>query len=211
MPNLDPKLKKHMSIETTGDAPTFLVASPIRFVNEGEDGDMTALSVGVLDGKQRKEKVAILHAEATRVATQSGNFQSQRTETVTLPIRPAAADSQPASLDGIVANSHAATQGGAASVSQAPSQGQPISNGHVTSQSQPTSIEPAPATETSKAQPQDQPISSSVPLEQPVANGGPPESKPQNLSMPPPPTDLERTKTDFFTPPSDAAEAKQLQ
>ena len=199
-----------MTIETTGDAPTFLVASPIRFVNEGEDGDMTALSVGVLDGKQRKEKVAVLHAEATRVATQSGNFQSQRTETVTLPIRPAAADSQPASLDGIVANSHAETQGGAASVSQAPSQGQPIAN-HVTSQSQPTSIEPAPATETSKAQLPDQPISSSAPLEQAVANGGPTESKPQNLSIPPPPTDLERTKTDFFTPPSDAAEAKQLQ
>ena len=200
-----------MTIETAGDAPTFLVASPIRFVQEGEDGDMTALSVGVLDGKQRKEKVAVLHAEATRVATQSSNFQSQRTETVTLPIRSAAADSQPASLDGIVANSHAATQGGAAPVSQAPPQSQPISNGHVTSQSQPTGIQPAPATEeTSKAQPQDQPIPSSAPLEQPLANGGPPESKPQNLTMPPPPTDMERTKTDFFTPPSDAAEAKQL-
>ena len=200
-----------MSIESTGDAPTFLVASPIRFVDEGEDGDMTALSVGVLDGKQRNEKVAVLHTGATRVTIQSSNFQSQRIETATLPIRLAAADSQPASLDGIVANGHAATQSGAASVSQAPSQGQPISNGHVTSQSQPTSVQPAPATETSKTQLQDQSISSSAPLKQPLANGGPPESKPQNLSMPPPPTDLERTKTDFFTPPSDAAEAKQLQ
>ena len=211
LPNLDPKLKKHMSIESTGDAPTFLVSSPIRFVNEGEDGDMTALSLGVLDGKQRKEKVAVLHTGATRVTTQPSNSQSQRIETATLPIRPAAVNSQPASLDGIVANGHAATQGGATSVSQAPSQGQPVSNGYVTSQSQPTSIQPAPATETSKVQVQDQPISSNAPLEQPVANGGPPESKPQNLSMPPPPTDMERTKTDFFTPPSDAAEAKQLQ
>ena len=201
-----------MSIESTGDAPTFLVGSPIRFVNEGEDGDMTALSVGVLDGKQRKEKVAVLHTAATPVATQSSNVQSQRTEAVTLPIRPAAAANQPASLDGIVADGHAATQGGAAFVSQAPSQGQPIiANGHVMSQSQPNSIQPAPATETAKAQPQDGPISSGAPLEQPLANGGPPESKPQNLSIPPPPTDMERTKTDFFTPPSDSAEAKQLQ
>ena len=200
-----------MSIESTGDAPTFLVASPIRFVNEGKDGDMTALSLGVLDGKQRKEKVAVLHAAAVHVTAQSSKPQIQPTEIATLPIRSAAANSQPASLDGIVADGHAATQGGAVSVSQAPSQGQPISNGHVTSQSQPTSVQPAPAAETSKAQVQDQPISSSAPLEQPLANGGPPESKPQNLSMPPPPTDIERTKTDFFTPPSDAAEAKQLQ
>ena len=176
-----------MSIESTGDAPTFLVASPIRFVDEGEDGDMTALSLGVLDGKQRKEKVAVLHTAAARGATQSSNIQTQRTETATLPIRSAAADSQPASLDGIIAN------------------------GHVTSPNQPTSIQPAPATETSKAQLQDQPISSSAPLEPAIANGGPPEIKPQNLSMPPPPTDMERTKTDFFTPPSDSAEAKQLQ
>ena len=211
LPNLDPKLKKHMSIESKGDAPTFLVASPIRFVDEGEDGDMTALSVGVLDGKQRMEKVAVLHAAPTRVTAQSSNSQSQRTETATLPIRPAAANNQPASLDGIVANGHAATQGGVTSISQAPPQSQPIPNGHVTSPSQPTIVQPALATETSKAQVQAQPISSSAPLEQPLANGGPPESKPQNLSMPPPPTDLERTKTDFFTPPSDAAEAKPLQ
>ena len=200
-----------MTIESTGDAPTFLVASPIRFVNEGDNGDMTALSLGVLDGKQRKEKVAVLHAAVTHVTAQSSSSQIRPTEISALPIRSAAANSQAASLDAIVAHGHAATQGGAASVSQAPSQGQPISNGHVTSPSQPTSIESALATETNKAQAQDQPISSSAPLEQPVANGGPPESKPQNLSMPPPPTDMERTKTDFFTPPSDAAEAKQLQ
>ena len=200
-----------MSIESTGNAPTFLVASPIRWVNEGEEGEMTALSVGVLDGKQRKERVAVLHAEATRVATQSTNFQSQRTETVALPIRPAASNSQPASLDGIVNNGHAAPQVGAAIVGQAPSQGQPVSNGHLTPQSQPTSIQPAPATELSKASPQDPLVPSSAPLQQPLANGGPPENKPQNLSMPAPPTDLERTKTDFFTPPSDPSEAKQLQ
>ena len=176
-----------MSIESKGDAETFLVASPIRWVNEGEDGEMTALSVGNLGGKQRKERVAVLHSLATRVATNSSNLQSQRTETTTIPIR------------------------SATSTSQAAAQGQPISNGTITPQSRPTSIQPAPATDLSKAPLHDQQTSSSGPLLQPLVNGGPPESKPQNVTMPPPPTDMERSKTDFFTPPSDPLEAKQLQ
>lgn len=171
-----------MTIETKGNAETFLVASPVRWVNEGENGEMTAVSVGVLDGKQRQERVAVLHSHATRVATtNSSNVQSEGTETTTtLPVRSATTNSQVAPP------------------------GQPVSNG--------TIIQPAPATDLSKAPLPDQPASRSGPLQQPiVANGGPPESKPQNLSMPPPPTDLDRTKTDFFTPPSDSTEAKQLQ
>ena len=178
-PNLDPKMSKHMTIETKGNAETFLVASPVRWVNEGKDGEMTAVSVGVLDGKQREERVAVLHSLATRVATNSSNLQSQGTETTTLPVRSATSNSQAAP------------------------QGPPVSNGAI--------IPPAPATELSKAPLDDPSKPSSGPLQQPIANGGPPESKPQNLSMPPPPTDMDRTKTDFFTPPSDPSEAKQLQ
>lgn len=201
-------------MEQTRDAETLFVASPIRWVDEGEsgeDGEMTALSVGTLDGKQRQERVAVLHSLATRVATHSSNFQSKRTETITLPSRPATSTSQSASQGGPVSNGHAAPQGGAAFVGQASPQGQPITNGHVTTQSQPTSIQSTPATDFSKASLHDQPIPTNGPLEQPLANGGPPESKPVNISLPPPPTDMERTKTDFFTPPSDPLEAKQLQ
>ena len=212
LPNLDPKIKKHMSIESAGNAPTFLVASPIRWVNEGEDGEMIALSVGNLDGKQRKERIAVLHAAATRVATQSSNSQSQRIETTALPIRPAGPTSQSMPQDGTVSDGHAAPQVGAAFVGQAPSQSQRVPNGHITSESQPSSIQPGLATDLGKATLHEHRISNSAPREQPlVVNGSLPESKPQSLTMPiPPPIDLERTKTDFFTPPSDPSEAKQL-
>lgn len=201
MPNLDPNIRQHLSIESTKDAETLFLASPIRWIDEGEsgeDGEMTALSVGTLDGKQHKERVAVLHALATRVATHSSNFQSQRTETTTLPTRPA------------TANSQSAQQGGAAFTGQAPSQNHIVPNGHVTPQSRPTSIQPAPATDLGTASLHDQPIPDSGPLQHPLTNGGPPERKPQNIDLPPPPTDIERTKTDFFTPPSDPSEIKQL-
>ena len=215
-----------MTISSSKDAGTFLVASPIRFVNEdesGDDGELTALSVGTLDGKPRQERVAVLHSLATRVATHSSNVQSQRTEpiTTTLPIRPATSSTgQPTSQAEPLANGSAAPAQGSASV---PSQ-HVLSNGHLTPQ-------PAPATiRTDASSPHDQSttIQDSKPLQQqpPLlasasvsANGGPPEeevtttTKPplQNLTMPPPPNEMERTKTDFFTPMSEPAEAKQLQ
>ena len=222
LPNLDPKIRQYLSIEPTANAESLFVASPIRWVNEDEsglDGEMTALSVGTANGKQHKERVAVLHSLATRVATHSSNFQSQRTETTTLPSRPATANSQVAPPSGSVPNGHPAPPAAAAAtafISQVPPSTQPVvSNGHAaSSQSQPASLQPAPALTLEKAPPQDNhPIPANAPLQQhPLTNGGPPdESKPQDITMPPPPIDLERTKTDFFTPPSDPSEAKQLQ
>ena len=194
-------MRQYMTIETTIDAQTLLVASPIRWIHagdDGEDGEMTALSVGTLDGKQRKEPVAVLHGLATRVATHSSISQSQRTETTTLPSRPAASKGQIA-LQTDVPNGHA------------PPPSDPVPNGHITPESRPTSMPPAPATDLGTASLRDQPMPGSGVLQQPLANGGPPESKPQTIDMPPPPSDLERQKTDFFTPPSDPAELKQIQ
>ena len=209
LPNLDPNIRQHLSMEPTKDAETLFVASPIRWVDGGEnrdDGEMTALSVGTLDGKEHKERVAVLHALATRVATQSSNFRSQRTEATTLPSRPATSKGQPAPQSGPVPNGHATTQGGA----RAPSQTQPISNGHVRRQSRPTSTQPAAATDTCTESLHDQAVPDSGPLQRPLTNGGPPKGKPQNINLPPPPIDMARTKTDFFTPPSYPSEMKQL-
>lgn len=175
-----------------------LLASPIRWIDaeeDGEDGELTALSVGTLNGKQRKERVAVLHALATRVATHSSNFQSQRTETTTLPSSAATSNSHLPPQRGPLSNGHGAPQAGAAFTNQAQSQNQPVSNGHATlPNSQPTSIQPAPATDLSTASLHDPPR----------------QSKPQIINMPPPPINMERTKTDFFTPPSDPSELKQL-
>ena len=218
MPNLDPKIRKHITMETTGDAETFFVISPIRWTSTSgseEDGDMTALSVGTLNGKPRKERIAVLHGVATRVATRSSNLQSQMTETTSLLGGPATSDSQLAAQGDPVSNGHAVPPVGATVLNPAPLQSQPVSNGHLISSGGSTSIQPAPATDFNKLSLHDQPPPDGGPLQQPLlqqplTNGGPPVSKPQNISLPPPPIDMERTKTDFFTPPSDPLEAKQL-
>ena len=41
----------------------------------------------------------------------------------------------------------------------------------------------------------------------PMQNGGPPEK----ISLPPASVQIERTQTDFFTPPSDPSEMKRLE
>lgn len=202
-----------MSFEPTKDAESLFIASPIRWIDAGEDGDdgeMTALSVGTLDGKQRKERVAVLHALATRVATHSSNSRSQRTESTTLPSRPATSNGQPASQYGHVSNVQAVLQNGSAPMGQTTSRSHSVSNGHVIPQSQPTSLQPAPNTDLGAASLHDQPLPGSGPLQHPLVNGGPPKGKLQNINMPPPPTTMEQTKTDFFTPPSDPSEMKQL-
>ena len=181
LPNLDPDIRKHMTIEPTGDAETFFIASPIRWVDAregGKEGDMTALSVGNLNGKQRKEPVAVLHL-ATDVGTQSKTFQSQRTETTTLPSRPATSNDQSVLQNEPIPNGHVAPQTGAAVVGQATAQSQPVSNDHLTPKSQLTSEQLVPSNE---------------PIQHPVANGGPAESKLQNLNMSPAPKDMEAMK-----------------
>lgn len=208
MPNLDPDISQHLSMEPTGDAETFFIASPMRWVDadeSGKDDEMTALSVGTLDGEQRKERVAVLHTLSTRVA--------------------ADANGQAVPPSGPITNGEAAPPNGTAFEGQAPSESHPVSYGHISPQSQPTITHVAPATS-----PDDQPKAGSGPLQHPLTNGGlanggltngastngastnssPPESKPQPTTMPPPVQNTtELTKTDFFTPPSDAVEVKQ--
>ena len=171
---------------------------------------MTALSVGTLDGKQHQERVAVLHALPTRIATHSSNFQSQRMETIMRPSMPATSKSQAARQSGPVLNGNAAPQDGAPFLDQAPSESHLVSNGDVPHQSLPKIMQPAAATDLGTASPHDQPVPGSGPLQHPVTNGGLPEGKPQDVSLPPPLIDMERTKTDFFTPPSDPLEVKQL-
>ncbi|CAD6573490.1 MAG: hypothetical protein ASARMPRED_006094 [Alectoria sarmentosa] len=215
LPSLDPDIRQHLSIEPTRDAETLFIASPIRWIDageNGEDGEITALSVGTLDGKPRKERVAVLHALATRVATHSSNFQSQRTETTTLPSRPATSNGEPAPLNAPLPNGHTAPPNGTAFLGEAPSQSYPVSNGQSNLKGRPTSTQPAPVTNRSTASLHTQSIPSGGPLQQhPVTNGALPESKPHTITMPPRQNNMVRTKTDFFTPPSDPAEMKQLQ
>lgn len=146
---------------------------------------MTALGVGSVDGKQREETVATLHSLAVRVATSSSRHtQSQGIETVGAPAtRPPTHHNQTA----------------------LPSR--PSYKGQATPSSRPVSIQPPPYENSSTASLHDQPVVAGGVLQHPLQNGAPPDK----ISMPPPPTEIERTKTDFFTPPSDPSEIKTLE
>ncbi len=185
MPVLDQQVRDCLSIAAGPDTEKLFLSAPVRWIDAGEDGEMTALGVGSIDGKQRKEPVAILHSLAVRVATSSSRHtQSQGIETIGAPASRPPTNHNRTAL---------------------PSR--PASKGEATPSSRPTSIQPAPNTNLSMASLHDQPVPAGGPLQHPLQNGGPPE----RISMPPPPAQMERTKTDFFTPPSDASELKTLE
>ena len=192
MPNLDSEIRQHLSIGSTKDAETFFIASPMRWVDaaSGKDDEMIALSVGSLDGRQRKEQIAVLHTLTRGVATDSN-------DQAVAPSRP-------------VSNDEAAPQNGTAFEGQTPSPSQPVSNGHITPESRPTNPQLAPA-----MSPHDQSETGNEPVQHKLANGGltnggSPESKLPNVIMPPAQNTMELTNMDFYTPPSDPVEVKQL-
>lgn len=183
-PVLDQQVRDCLSIAAGSDAERLFLSAPVRWIDAGDD-EMTALGVGSIDGKQRKEAVATLHSLAVRVATSSSRHtHGQGTETVGAPAsRPFTHHNQTALP------------------------GRPASKGQATPSSQPTGIQPAPNADLSVASLHDQPVPAGGVLQHHLQNGGPPEK----ISMPTPPAQMERTKTDFFTPPSDPSEIKTLE
>jgi len=177
MPILDQQVRDCLSIASGSDTEKLFLTAPVRWIDAGEDGEMTAVSVGSIEGKQRKEAVATLHALAVRVATSSSRHtQGQGIDTIGAPA------SRPSTH-------HNHEQ-------QAALPSRPLSKG------QPSSIPTAPATNLSTSSLPRQPLSTDGAPEHPVQNGGPPEK----ISLPPPPHDIERTKTEYMTPPSDPSE-----
>ena len=80
MPNLDPDLRECLTISPGADAERYFLTAPVRWIDAGEDGEMKALGVGSIDGKQRQEHVATLHSLATRVATREGRLSRAPTQ-----------------------------------------------------------------------------------------------------------------------------------
>ena len=221
MPLLDQQVRDCLSITGGSDIERLFLTAPVKWTDAGEDDEMTALSVGSIDGKQRGEAVATLHSLAVRVATSSSRHtQSQEIETVgapasrpptyqnqtTLPTRPisigpATPSSRPASIQPAPpANTN---------TTSLPDQLVPAGGvSQATPSSRPASIQPAPpANPNTTSLPEQLVPAAGVP--QTLHNGGPPDKI--NLPPPPPPAEMERTKTDFFTPPSDPSDIKTLE
>ena len=188
MPSLDPQVRQCLTISPGSNTETLFLTAPVRWIEAGEDGEMAALGVGSVDGKPRKEPVATLHSLATRVATHSSNFQSQRTQNVVPNSRPITPQSQ------------------AASSTQPYVDSRPASLNLAAPSSRPTSMQPAPLVNLSTTPLHGQPAPTGGPSQYPLANGGPPEK----ISMPPPPVQIERAKTEYVTPPTDPSEIKTL-
>lgn len=186
MPVLDPQIRQCIDIKGGAEGQALFLSAPVRWIEAGEDGEMTALGVGSIGGKQRNEPVATLHSIAVRVASHSKNFQSQRTQIVVPNSRPETPRSQaPSSTSRPVSV--------AASKVAAPV-------GH-------TSTQPAPFTNIGPEHVHRHPGYVANAPDRPMQNGGPPEK----ISLPPAPVQIERTQTDFFTPPSDPSEMKRLE
>lgn len=193
MPILDPQVQQCLTIAPGSDTEKLFLTAPVRWIDAGEDGEMTALGVGSLDGKQRKEPVATLHSLATRIATHSSNVQSQRMQNSLPNSRPATAHSQAVSQKQPPTESLAAPQNTAAT-------------SNIATSIQPPSDLDTATTSLQNASLERQPPPPSGTLQHPFANGGPPEG----ISMPPPAAQIERTKTEYVTPPSDPSEIKTL-
>lgn len=194
MPILDPQVRQCLTIAPGSDTEKLFLTAPVRWIDAGEDGEMTALGVGSLDGKQRKEPIATLHSLATRIATHSSNVQSQRSKNSLPNSRPTTANSQAVSQKQPPIESLSHPQNTAATTNIATSIQPPSGVDIATTSLQNTSLQsqpPPPPSET---------------LKHPLANGGPPEG----ISIPPPPVQIERTKTEYVTPPSDPSEIKTL-
>ena len=80
MPNLDPDLYDCITISPGADTERYFLTAPVRWIDAGEDGEMKAVGVGSIDGKQRQEHVATLHSLATRVATREGRLSRAVTQ-----------------------------------------------------------------------------------------------------------------------------------
>jgi len=183
LPILDSQVRDCLNIAGGPDAERLFLTAPVRWMDETEDGEMTALGVGSIDGKQRKEHAVTLHSLAVRIATNSSRThpQSQGTDTVGAPA------SRPPTHH-----------------NQAATPLRPLSKGQATPSSRPSttsSIQPAPNVDFGAASLHDQP------LQHPLQNGGPPKS----ISIPSRPAQIERMETQYVTPPSDPSENKKFE
>ena len=199
---LDPQVRDCLTLAPGPDSEKLFLTAPVRWTDENDEGEMTALGVGSLDGQQRQAPVATLHSLMTRIAT----HQSQKAmreadhlsshpppsyaeEHTPMPNQPPSLEKAPVSISEPVSHAPAAPS---------------ISN-------PPTSIGPAPEAHHPSIQPPFNTAMAGMTISDApkpsLTNGGPPEK----LAMPEALSPMEPTKTEFMTPPSDPEVNRQLQ
>ncbi len=188
LPVLDSQVRDCLSIMGGPNAERLFLTAPVRWMDETDEGEMTALGVGSVDGHQRKEPVATLHSLAVRIATNSSrNYpRSQGTETVGAPL------SRPSTHH-----------------NQATTPLHPFSNGQATPSSLSTtsSIQPASNMNLGTVPLHSQAIPPGGVSQHPIQNG----YLPPSINLPARPAQVERMETQYLTPHSDPSEIKRLE
>ncbi|KAI4131370.1 MAG: hypothetical protein LQ338_001255 [Usnochroma carphineum] len=233
MPSIDPEIRKCLEIPNPKLEELFLTG-PTRWV-DGSEGDMVALSVGSIDGKPHKEAVATMHSWAVRTATGSSGFQRMHADyfqPMDSNLQGNPPVYQPSSAPPIQSKGDAKSQAQISAPQQAPlgTQAHDLAPSvHISppeqTQTQPSQPMPPPPVPLTTAQPH--PQTAIVPgSESTLPNGSIFQSQPAGLegqtemqdgrAAPPksiamPPSQLQRTETNFMTPATEPSELKDFQ
>ena len=214
MPVLDLQVRNCLTLAPGPETEKFFLTAPVRWIDENDEGEMTALGVGSIDGQQRQAPVATLHSLLTRIATHQSQKAMQEAdplnsrpplayprEQVPILVNPPLTEKAAASISEPVSHTSAAP-----SISNQPANVQPAPQND-----DPTSVQPAKQTDpTSMQHPPNSEMAKTTisdPPKESLMNGGPPEK----LNMPEALPSVEPTKTEFITPPNDPEVNRQLQ
>ena len=198
-PQLDPSIRDFLNIHHEGDAKSesLFLTAPVRWV-EGEDGDLVAMGVGSMDGKERRVKAATLHSHKDRSEHNHNKLRMNIPQTdgaltdAKMDITPVA----PAT-DSTAGSSDASRN--ASTIPETDSMHEALKEAN---ESPPTPSEPSTA--------EQPPISqmNSMHLNPPDHGAAMNGSATSHIELSKP--DLERQTTVYMTPASDPSELKQL-
>lgn len=189
LPNLDPDLRSYLTIQTGQETERYFLTAPVRWLDVGVDGEMKAIGVGSIDGKQRNEHMATLHGLASRVATHRERLSRAPTKQSIAPSVTPSAVSSNATRSDTKHYSSPLAQNAAIVPPEGTDQPAAIGVHGATPAEKPATAGQAPQSITGNAQ-----------------NGAPPEE----ISIPPPPVQLGRQPTEYLTPPTEPGGAKVL-
>ena len=193
IPNLDPELRDYLTVSNVPNAERLFLTAPVRWLDAGSDGEMQAIGVGTNGGKQRQEVVATLQGVVQRVATHNERLSRATTsQSVRTSLSPSAVSStnpRPVSLRQV---SHNAPTSPLAN-SQTPTDSQHIATPYASRAS--AELEHSLTEKTAGLS----------------VNGNAKQGDvPNAITMPPPPVELGRQKTEYMTPAQEPSELKTL-
>ncbi|KAL8966058.1 MAG: hypothetical protein Q9183_003537 [Haloplaca sp. 2 TL-2023] len=226
MPSIDPEIRKCMDLKNP-KLEELLLTGPTRWI-DNEEGEMTALSVGSIDGNPHKEAIAIMHSWAVMTATNSRTFSTQRVPTLSSSMQPGSkASSRPQSEGEALPSTRIQpsplqqVQAVPSSQASIPTTSQPPSNQMQPHQNMRPSVDNPALTEL-RAESQPSTNATIAPESESVLpNGSTMKSEPvlpngQNgEALPPktiemPPAQLQRAETQYMTPATEPSEMKHF-